>query len=242
LISLAGDPYFSGELAMYFLRLRHAALVLIVTGAFGFVPACLAQPANFVVRTDLECRFSVDGKPQGVLKPDGEFRLNLPIGEHKVEAVPLAGGGAWQQTVEVKEQDAQTVTIPLRTVVLRAEMDRLGYWIDPKTRLMWAAGDNGSAVSWHQAGSYCRALILGGYQDWTLPSIDDLQGIFGGPSTDRGYRVVSPLKLSGWEWSSSPGKEPGEGWAFDFGDGGRASVIAGDGGPNRALCVRRSGK
>src|SRR5207302_1522923 len=106
-----------------------------------------------------------------------------------------------------------TVTILLRAVVQRAEMDRLGYWIDPKTRLMWAAADNGSAVSWHQAGNYCRALILGGYHHWTLPSIDDLQGIFGGSSNDRGYRVVSPLKLTGWEWSSSPGKEPGEGWA-----------------------------
>jgi hypothetical protein len=202
----------------------------------------LAQTASVSVRTDLECRLSVDGKPQGVLKPGDELRLNVPVGEHKMGAVPAAGGGAWEQSIEVKEQGDQIIHIPLRAAVLRAEMDLLGYWVDPKTRLMWAASDNGSSVSWRQAERYCLMLNLSGFHDWRLPSIENLQGIYGGASNDRGYRVVSPLKLTGWEWSSSPGKEPGEGWALDFGDGGRASVIAGDGGPNRALCVRQPAK
>jgi hypothetical protein len=37
----------------------------------------------------------------------------------------------------------------------------------------------------------------------------------------------------------SVGKEPGEQWSLDFGDGARASVVTGDSGLNRALCVRR---
>jgi hypothetical protein len=114
------------------------------------------------------------------------------------------------------------------------------YWVAPETGLMWAAADNGYGVSWTQASNYCRALTLGGYKDWTLPAIDDLHRLFGGAANQSGYRVAGPLKLTGWQWSSSPGREPGEQWALDFGDGGRASVAMGDSGLNRALCVRRA--
>jgi hypothetical protein len=114
-----------------------------------------------------------------------------------------------------------------------------GYWVAADTGLMWAAADNGVGVSWTQASRYCRALTLGGYKDWTLPAIDDLHGLFGGPVNQSGYHVVGPIKLTGWQWSSSAGRESGEQWALDFGDGGRASVVMGDSGLNRALCVRR---
>jgi hypothetical protein len=116
--------------------------------------------------------------------------------------------------------------------------DNSGYWIDPDTHLMWTAADNGSGLSLAQAQRYCRSLNTAGFKDWTLPSIDDLQVLVGGVESQSGYRIKAPLKLTGWQWSSTPGKQPGEGWALDFGDGARASVAAGDSGLNRALCVR----
>ncbi len=114
-----------------------------------------------------------------------------------------------------------------------------GNWIDPNSGLMWAASDNGVGVTFMQAKYYCETLRLGGFSDWTLPAIDDLQKLFGGPANAGGFHVAGPLKLTGWEWSSPLGKEQGEAWALDFGDGGRASLVMGDSGPNRALCVRR---
>jgi hypothetical protein len=118
--------------------------------------------------------------------------------------------------------------------------DKSPYWIDPDTHLMWTAADNGSGLSWIQAQRYCRDLTLAGFHNWTLPSIDDLQALVGGADTQSTYRIKAPIKLTGWQWSSTPGKQAGEGWALDFGDGGRASVAAGDSGLNRALCVRRA--
>ena len=112
------------------------------------------------------------------------------------------------------------------------------YWIDPDTHLMWTAADNGSGLSLRQAERYCGSLSLAGFKDWTLPSIDDLQGLIGGAESQSAYRIKAPIKLTGWQWSSTPGNQGGEGWALDFGDGGRASVAAGDSGLNRALCVR----
>ncbi len=116
------------------------------------------------------------------------------------------------------------------------------YWTDPQTHLIWAAADNGSGISRLQAERFCRASTLGNYRDWRLPAIEELQGIYGGTQSETGRRVRGPITLSGWEWSSSAGEQPGEAWAFDFADGGRASVAGGDSGLNRALCVRENAK
>jgi hypothetical protein len=104
---------------------------------------------------------------------------------------------------------------------------------------MWAAADNGSGVSLSQAKRYCSDATLGGFKDWKLPSIDELQQIFDGSANQNGRHVKGWIKLTGWEWSSTPGEQEGEGLALDFGDGARASVAAGDSGLNHALCVRR---
>ena len=125
-----------------------------------------------------------------------------------------------------------------QTAATRGEARHRNSWVDAKTGLMWATADNGYGVGWTRASNYCRDLAVGGYKDWTLPSIDDLQQLFGGPANASGRHVAGPIQITGWAWSASPGLEPGEQWAFDFGDGGRASVVMGDSGLNRALCVR----
>ncbi len=111
-------------------------------------------------------------------------------------------------------------------------------WKDPSSGLTWTPADNGSGISLHQAMRYCSELKSSGYADWRLPSIDELQGLFGGSGNESGRHIKGPIRITGWEWSSTPGQQDGEGWAFDFGDGGRASVAAGDSGLNRTLCVR----
>lgn len=120
----------------------------------------------------------------------------------------------------------------------RVETERRGYWVAPGSRLVWAASDNGFGVTASQAAYYCRALTTGGHNDWVLPTIDELHGLFGGPADQNGHHIAAPIKLTGWVWSSTPGKEFGEQWALDFGDGSRASAVMGDSGLNRALCVR----
>ena len=117
-----------------------------------------------------------------------------------------------------------------------------GVWLDPATKLTWAAADNGIGASAAQAARYCGALTLGGHKDWRLPDIEELQGLFGGPADGNGRHLVGPVKVTGWAWSSTPGQQPGEQWVLDFGDGGRASAVTGDSGLNRALCVRGHGR
>jgi hypothetical protein len=140
------------------------------------------------------------------------------------------------------------------------ESQTLGYWLDSSTRLMWAKKDNGKNVNWHQATTYCRKLRVGGYADWRLATIDELEGLIdiktyapehvGGGSIlhfnlDR--KVRGELLLSGEEWSSTQilddrGKPVGIAWYFDFvnvrrsDDDGDIGLL--DNYDKRALCVR----
>jgi hypothetical protein len=122
-------------------------------------------------------------------------------------------------------------------------------WTDPATGLTWTMADNGANIDWNQAIAYCSNLRLGGYSDWRLPTIDELQGIFdiginvpgqwpdGSAAT---WHVKGNLHLTaGFQWSSTP-KNAGEAWYlfFDRG-GGRYPRHHSDSKSMRALCVRR---
>jgi hypothetical protein len=111
-------------------------------------------------------------------------------------------------------------------------------WVDSETHLIWTNSDNAAGVTLAQAKRYCRELTVAGRKGWKLPTIDQLQTLLGGEANENGRHIRGPLKLTGWQWSSTPGQQEGEGWVLDFGDGGRASVPAGDSGLNRSLCVR----
>ena len=198
-----------------------------------------ASSSNLRVRTDSPARLEIDGADVGLLEPGVWKQFLVTPGEHQFQAKPPVGAGAWKRTVIVSSALPTDLDIPLRATLLRDEVTRAGYWHDRRTNLIWAAADSGSGVTVSQARSFCRNLTAGGFHDWRLPEIDELQTLFGGPADERGFRLVAPLKLSGWSWSATPGHEPAEHWTLDLGDGARASVAAGDAGLNRALCVRR---
>jgi hypothetical protein len=149
------------------------------------------------------------------------------------------------------------------TPSVEQETQARGYWVDPSTGLMWAAKDNGKNVNWHKASSYCRNLRVGGYADWRLATIEELEGLIDikayapehvGDSSilhlNPDGKVHGGLLLTGEEWSSSQrlddrGKPVGIAWWFDFVNA-RASDDDGDVGlrdsyDKRALCVRDSG-
>jgi hypothetical protein len=127
-------------------------------------------------------------------------------------------------------------------------------WIDPDTGLNWTKADNGSAVTWNQANAYCTNLRLGGYSDWRLPTIDELQGIYDpgidvsgqyADGTPAIRHVKGSLKLTGGIWSSTQKnanarpKPASEAWYITFDDGSRYGSPLRGGGGLHALCVRR---
>ncbi len=104
-----------------------------------------------------------------------------------------------------------------------------GVVIDTKTGLMWAATDNGRgskptveeaidagyAINWHEAKAYCESYLAGGYDDWRMPTLAELQELYDGslsgyyPMRGKNLASIWPVKidnsiqLSGYYiWSS----------------------------------------
>jgi len=141
---------------------------------------------------------------------------------------------------------------------LKRETLALGYWVDPSTGLMWAAKDNGKAVTWRGASRYCRKLRVEGYSDWRLASIFELEGIYdkSAEALGRDRRGASTWHVKGnlfltysMQWSSSPandysGHPTAHFWYFDFlgrrTEKGFDDLAEGD--LMHALCVRRPGE
>jgi len=143
---------------------------------------------------------------------------------------------------------------------LAQETRSRGYWSDPVTKLMWEGHDNGIAVSWHKAESYCQNLRVAGYSDWRLATLDELASLVDESATS-GNRVgdtdtvsisignVSPhvrggLSLTGNPWSSIRetnrfGKPYGDGWFFDFLTSKPSGDLQNFRNVKYALCVRR---
>ena len=91
---------------------------------------------------------------------------------------------------------------------------------DSKTGLTWQ--DNSAVketkMTWQDAKSYCSELSLGGYSDWRLPNIKELQSIVDiskyKPAIKKGFNYVS---TSYYYWSSSVYvSDTKDAWVVDF--------------------------
>jgi hypothetical protein len=80
-------------------------------------------------------------------------------------------------------------------------------WTDPATGLMWTQQDNGSDLDWKQAVTYCTNLRLGGFANWRLATIDELEAIYE-PAPGASGQIKGGIHLASPEsaiWSSSEG-------------------------------------
>jgi subtilisin-like proprotein convertase family protein len=95
---------------------------------------------------------------------------------------------------------------------------------DVTTGLMWQQQDDGQARTWEQALAYCENLrlpdIVGGYTDWKLPNIKELESITSdevyGPAIDP---IFTGAKSSDFWSSTTFAGSPGSAWYVYFGDG-----------------------
>jgi hypothetical protein len=120
--------------------------------------------------------------------------------------------------------------------------DPAGTWKDKATGLLWSVKDNGSDTNWVQANNYCKGLTLGGYTDWRLSTLKELETIFD-KRQSKMYKAKDPIELTGESmWAEAT--DSGNAWIFSFFNGGTSMLptTGSCGGSGRALCVRSSGK
>ncbi len=80
---------------------------------------------------------------------------------------------------------------------------------DTRTGIMWAQTDNLGNITWHDAKLYCEYIILSEYNDWRMPTIEELETLFDDSLDDYkticGHNIKSTpqIELScGFVWSS----------------------------------------
>jgi hypothetical protein len=110
-------------------------------------------------------------------------------------------------------------------------------WKDSATGLIWAVKDNGSSVSPNQASDYCSSLRSGGYSDWRLPTIDELEALYDSKLSKQ-YKVKGPIELSDPCILSGTTNSSGT-WSFCFNSGSRnLGAGSGCGTTGYVLCTR----
>ena len=114
--------------------------------------------------------------------------------------------------------------------------------------LMWTIRDNGADVDWNETTQYCADLTLGGYTDWRLGTIDEVESLY---DANESYELTSdgvfdlhirdPFRLSGiWVWTSTG--EDSRAYLFNFTSTLRYLTAVSDSYRVRALCVGGSGE
>lgn len=118
--------------------------------------------------------------------------------------------------------------------------------IDTETGLMWAAADNGGSITWPGAKMYCEKYRGGGYADWRMPSIKELQSLYDEKysqrndcSTYTNRNHLTPLIriTCSSVWSAEHGSSSYAKYCF-FGNGNEGSVEQYYNEGGRALPVR----
>jgi|WetSurMetagenome_2_1015567.scaffolds.fasta_scaffold267851_1 hypothetical protein len=123
-----------------------------------------------------------------------------------------------------------------------AGKDTNATWTDNATGLTWPVKDNGSSVSPNQANGYCSSLRAGGFSDWRLPKIDELESVYDS-KVSKAYKAKGPIVLSDSCALSGSTNSSGEVWTFCFSSGGRnLGGGTGCGTNGLVLCVRGSAK
>ena len=89
-------------------------------------------------------------------------------------------------------------------------------WTDPTSGLWWQNPPAELSVVWDLANSYCKNLILGGYDDWQIPTIGGLRSLVRGcPGTEFdgtcNIKEGDCLSSSSWADASCSGCAVGNG-------------------------------
>jgi len=164
--------------------------------------------------------------------PNGAF---APLAQRQLAAFEKAAeeqrAQAEQARRQTEEQESKVHALELENVI----------WRDPDTRLIWMKKDNLSNLNWQQAKDYCHNSHFAGFNDWRLPTIDELKSL-ANPAVKKGKAgfIKGNLQVSGVEWSSSEGKHEGEklGINLYWGDAQIYSSGYYQTSNDRALCVR----
>ena len=207
-----------------------------------------SKPVRYEIR-QAQHRYINEDKPrlipalvEQVEKPS-ELRIftNLPFDDYAAALLRLSAMLKLSPGATTQE-DSRVHALELRKTEARTVPS--GTWVDPATHLMWTLKDNGEDINWTQASEYAKKLRLGGYDDWRLPTVEELEGLYDervgyDPRGDKVLvHIKKQLKLTGHRVWSSGSEGSGSAQALFFANDRVYSAPVDRSNNLRALCVR----
>ncbi len=114
--------------------------------------------------------------------------------------------------------------------------DNKGVVTDKETKLQWQDNIIVPAKKWKQAEEYCKTLTLGGYQNWRLPEINELEQIVDDLKVDSAI-VNGFIKTRSRSYWSTTSKNSGH-WYMNFRLGKKGDSYNSD--SRQVRCIRNS--
>ncbi len=174
--------------------------------------------ATLVFTTDAPCSLIVGGVSKGSLEPDEPLDVEVEFLELQVSALSSEVAFArWDEELELELDETREVAIPMLEAIeeQRKKERREMVFRNIDSGLMWTRRDNARDVAWTGAAAYCEALELGGFENWRLPSIEELETLEAMWSI-RPLKVADQILLSACcLWSSTEGTDNSV-WSLDF--------------------------
>jgi hypothetical protein len=190
------------------------------------------------ISTDVDSSLFLDGSDIGWLAAGESVVLPLPRGAHRLEASSRGGSVFQHETIDIRRRKRAQVVLsaPGRVIV----HPRQRTTEDLQTGLMWQMRDNGDDISQPAAAASCRDSKQGGYSDWRLPTIFELERLYAPDAAgSKRFHTIPGITLTGCcPWTSTPHGDFH--WTFVFYNGLRYLKYRSIGRFSRALCVRET--
>lgn len=178
------------------------------------------------IECDLDCMVTVGLELPREVKAEEPILVEIEPGAVRVKAHLLDVPEATTfEDVSVEAGERRRIKLKMADALtdLRKLEARDRTYRDADTRLMWPTRDNGLDVEWAEAADYCATLEHGGWTDWRLPTLAELEAIEAMWSL-RPYKTADPIGLTSCcAWSSDrvdgDGEGEGEGenaWNFNY--------------------------
>jgi hypothetical protein len=174
--------------------------------------------ATLIFTSDAPCSLFVGGIPNGDLDPGGTLEVEVYSLTPRVACISSEVLSArWSEELELELDEIREISIPMLETIedQRARERREQVFRDIDSALMWTRRDNARDLAWRHAESYCEDLELGAFDDWLLPSLEELETLESKWSL-RILKISEQIQLSACcLWSSTKGLDD-RFWNLDF--------------------------
>jgi len=118
-----------------------------------------AQKAGQVlltIKSDADCKLTINDKPEGVLAAGKERAVRAPKGKQVVRCASVAAPGAVARDERRMDEGCDSMDFEVAQVWRRFTAQK-GAVTDSESGLSWMQSDNGGDVDWSGAEKYCKS-------------------------------------------------------------------------------------